>query len=1302
MAGGEWLGPGKGEQPDLLASYQEKASQVTEAEVGMTQIPRLPKFQTKKVDIAELYPAELQKAKDASVKFTTIEQQEDPDHKNAYFAYKTWSDEIYNILKQEADKAGWVLSFEEASTGSQYLSLYKEDDNGDFVDDMKIRLSDHRQVHGGTDAAIEINGNWEPELAAFIEDFRNKAIPTENKPQYQEKPSQVTEAEVEVLRKIADMATEFEGNSLSVLSGIPIAARDQDALYDYGDKGLKFGEAIHNPRTDKSSRTFEPEWLRDMGRIEIGTRVLLREVKARTPEVWPVKVKQGRFWKTEYYIAPKKIIDKVKAILPEESLVPKRITRTPEIRETGKTMVNGIVFDETGVPDFLADETDLWEEVQPEAREPGKRNAPTKIDQPMMDFDEAVDEIITSVEKRIKRSAELDREQVVVQYENILTKLKTEHEKLVERKDTAAAKALKKQTDRLQDRIERLKRKYRMVKSKLPSIKQESIKSRIRRTTGQVTIGDVIDESKALKASMKKAEQAARKAFSEGKKEGIEKTKTYYQDMLKRQAENRKNRKRINAALKTIARVKKAIKSKSSSIDFKYKEAIENLLSGLTAKTRSKKTMDQRERMRQFLDQNPDQLKNIPTKLMAELNNKVANDYTIEELEQIASEAKRLADQGRLLRKLKEQRRKADEQKAKDQIVQTVLAGKELETVQGPKVGPDAPTVAETVEKLYQGERAHTLRPARIFDMLDGGRGTFSGFIHRMFYDDVNEAEDAKIRMVDSRLAGVESKMEELGITVVDLVKPREVPGVEAAQGQWTLERMMGVYMANQNERARLAVLYGNQITESDIQAIIDTMPTNAKILADWMIDDYQNRFPALREAVILNTNNDLNHESRYSPIRRTEGNFETPEKQLIEEIKHREGLKKGRVEKGFTINRIDIPPEYQTPIDLEAVKIFKQQVDIQEHYIAFASLINRLHRILSGPEVRAAIEQKAGKSTHKAVEDYLSRVANPNIYKTFKELDNLSRRLRRNFATAALCFNVVTFMKQLPSVALYMGDAGPEYLLQSGLEFAADPKKIIEFVRSKDPQVKNVAIERELQEMMYYAQEHASRLNELRRVGMKPIRFFDTIARTIGWYAVYQRAMNNGAGEAEAIRMARNATLRTQPAASPKDLPSLYTQGEAWNWLLMFSNQLNNIYNMITYDVPAKVKSKDMTGAAASATGLAISALGIWMLQNKTIPDDPEDILDVGLSQFLGSIPIMGSGVVAYRSGYFGRENPVIGSPAKALAYITKGKIEKAIRPTLESVSYYSGLPYVAGNRIYRTIEEEDPMYLIGGKPKR
>jgi hypothetical protein len=79
-----------------------------------------------------------------------------------------------------------------------------------------------------------------------------------------------------------------------------------------------------------------------------------------------------------------------------------------------------------------------------------------------------------------------------------------------------------------------------------------------------------------------------------------------------------------------------------------------------------------------------------------------------------------------------------------------------------------------------------------------------------------------------------------------------------------------------------------------------------------------------------------------------------------------------------------------------------------------------------------------------------------------------------------------------------------------------------------------------------------------------------------------------------------------------------------------------------------------------------------------------------------------MGSGVVAYRSGYFGRENPVIGSPAKALAYITKGKIEKAIRPTLESVSYYSGLPYVAGNRIYRTIEEEDPMYLIGGKPKR
>jgi hypothetical protein len=360
------------------------------------------------------------------------------------------------------------------------------------------------------------------------------------------------------------------------------------------------------------------------------------------------------------------------------------------------------------------------------------------------------------------------------------------------------------------------------------------------------------------------------------------------------------------------------------------------------------------------------------------------------------------------------------------------------------------------------------------------------------------------------------------------------------------------------------------------------------------------------------------------------------------------------------------------------------------------------LHRILANEDLKAAIVQEHGKDIYDALVEHVDLVANPHIYKTYRGLDSLLSRLRRNMVTAALSFNVLTYLKQLPAVALYMGDAGPEWLLQSALEFSQNPQKIIQFCREKDPLLTDVQLARELEEMKSYVNEHMTRLNQVRNAGMAPISFFDSIGRTIGWYAVYQKAMSAGKGEAEAIRLARNSTLRTQNTAAAKDIPRMYAQNEGMNWVLMFTHQLNQIYLMMTYDIPAKAKSGDISSAVASFIGLSIAALGEWMIQNKTIPDDPEDILDIGLSQFLASIPVIGSTTVAYREGYFGRTNPIIGKPAQALAYITQGKLGKAVKPAIEAASYYSGLPYVAGNRIYKTFDEGEPMYLVGGSSKK
>ena len=65
------------------------------------------------------------------------------------------------------------------------------------------------------------------------------------------------------------------------------------------------------------------------------------------------------------------------------------------------------------------------------------------------------------------------------------------------------------------------------------------------------------------------------------------------------------------------------------------------------------------------------------------------------------------------------------------------------------------------------------------------------------------------------------------------------------------------------------------------------------------------------------------------------------------------------------------------------------------------------------------------------------------------------------------------------------------------------------------------------------------------------------------------------------AVRLAQNATLRTQPAAAPKDLAQLYATNEFANWFTMFTNQLNQIYNIATYDFTGYVKNAEYQKAA-------------------------------------------------------------------------------------------------------------------------
>ena len=220
----------------------------------------------------------------------------------------------------------------------------------------------------------------------------------------------------------------------------------------------------------------------------------------------------------------------------------------------------------------------------------------------------------------------------------------------------------------------------------------------------------------------------------------------------------------------------------------------------------------------------------------------------------------------------------------------------------------------------------------------------------------------------------------------------------------------------------------------------------------------------------------------------------------------------------------------------------------------------------------------------------------------------------------------------------------------------------------------------------------------------MEGLYLFDTVARSIGWNAVYQKALRSGKSEVEAVRLAQNATLRTQPAAAPKDLAQLYATNEFANWFTMFTNQLNQIYNIASYDFTGYVKNAEYQKAALTLTGLSITALTIWIIANRRLPEDAEDFAEAMGEQAINALPLVGKALMAGKRGWGGTEIPAFELPkavGRSVAAVVEGEFDnKDLKAIAEGVAVATGTPWVGSKRVVKVAKTGELKEIVGGEP--
>ncbi len=879
-----------------------------------------------------------------------------------------------------------------------------------------------------------------------------------------------------------------------------------------------------------------------------------------------------------------------------------------------------------------------------------------------------------------------------------------------------------------------------------------------------LTVEELLDQNEGDRIVLSEVKRQLRAAFRAGDQAGIAKATKRFKDIATRA----RARKELREHIKDLAR--KIAKRAPATVDLLQREAIAALQAGIDPSFRASRTLTQRQRVRDFLANNPEA--GIPKKLAVIISRKALNEYTIADLEALAAERERLETIGKTKKRLRLEQEERRRDELAGQIIDNIRADtdksttwitpdkvndadielteikveadgvrydvryKGISVVDGPQLvehdndsperlkqrvkrwlqaPQEAPINAATTKqnpalKFWRTFRAVTLTPTRIFDLFDGGKGTFDGPMHSVFADAVNQATDAKLIVQDRRADAGQAKLDELGITLRDLAGKRIVNGIE-----YSVQELLGIYGFNKNYKSRLALLFGNRIgakTIADIVHHVETEDPRLAELSDWMIEEFEENFDRLEEAFVEVEEKRLEKEDNYLPMRRRELDYTPDRRQILNELLERSTLKKAYAAKGFTISRQDIPPEFQKPVRLDLWSLWQEQVTRQEHFIHLGKLTADLHKITSGQGFRDAVREKYGDEYLKIIRDYNSRVANPQTYKAYGYFEKKSRMLRKHAAISYLGYNVVTQLKQLPSVLFYMPDAGIQHLMSSAAEFASNPKGLIDKVRRLDPQVAHPALERVLEELKISDRSvYEQWISRIGKNGMRGLYMMDSIARTIGWNAVYRNALDPTTGdgatsEAEAIRQAQAVTLRTQPAANAKDISAIYTNSETMNWFLMFSNQLSKIYNIASYDMPRQLGNGQVQKAMLQLGGLSVSALVMWSITNRRLPEEPEDFAEAISDQAINIIPLLGSAIMATKRGFGDGGIGVISELANIYARleeIAKGKGDaKDLAAVLTSLAVLFGIVTVQPKRIIKAIKEKDPAELIGGGPRK
>lgn len=257
-------------------------------------------------------------------------------------------------------------------------------------------------------------------------------------------------------------------------------------------------------------------------------------------------------------------------------------------------------------------------------------------------------------------------------------------------------------------------------------------------------------------------------------------------------------------------------------------------------------------------------------------------------------------------------------------------------------------------------------------------------------------------------------------------------------------------------------------------------------------------------------------------------------------------------------------------------------------HDISHREAVMNVSKIIYDKQIRNAIKNHYGVEYDKQLTPWLKDVANHfNLAEEANDFANWALRVpRMNLMIHALGLNLRVVLS--PS----LGTQGPLGIIgraiykqwdpQAKTEALAKSKEIPHTMRSLDRDY------RELLESQITKQGLTAVQGTAARWAFYPMLKIEEGLRVNTWWKEYQRGLERGLEEADAVAVADSAVRERHGAAAMADLPAIMRSNEAMKLVTMFYGYFNTVYNW-QRQLPGQVRRGDFKDAIGTMYGAVL-----------------------------------------------------------------------------------------------------------------